>query len=409
MHPSASERVGPFALRQQLGETAGLQVWLADRVAGERRPLQALVRRPSDPTDVDATRAIHREYELLRRLDDPRIPTVLGHFAGQASLALTLAPGPTLAEVVQAHRRGQVRLHAATVLDIVEDIAQTLRHAHSRLDSDGRPICHGHLSLRAVRIGPDGSIQVLGFGRMLPPESAGVLSPERLTEEPLSPASDQWALGALLIEMLTGRALYERGGGTADLASRLEGRVEPEIEPIARRHPGLGRLLSRMLAVRPEQRFADEGELIRTFQELRRSLTGVSDRQALAEAMASLSVADPTAPAPLAPLAPPPRPQPAPGTEAAFSRPVVIPTQVPLAEASGPTVAPSDHADDDHEVTEPVRLAPASGPSLDASTEVSEDEGPRAPRTGLSIVEKVAIALSLVFAVVAVVALLSSR
>lgn len=404
MHPSMPERVGPFALRELLSETQGIQVWRAERVVGERQPTAAVIRRAADPQDAATARLIQQEYETLRLLDDPRIPSVLGHFAGGASVALSYAPGPTLAQLILEHRQGRIRLQAAAVLDIVDDIAQALRHAHSRLHPTGRPVCHGHLSSRSVRLGPDGSIQLIGFGRALPPDAPGVLAPERLTEAPVSPAADQWALGALLLELLTGRALYEREGGGADLASRLEGRVEAEIEPVARKHPGLGRLLARLLAARPEQRFADEGELVRTLQELRRSLPGSSDRLALAEALATLR-ADERAPIPLEQPVQPVQPVP-PALHPVPAAPA------PLAPPPGPSPLPPPETTDsgassqaELEVTEPVHPPP----HLPLPPHEEGEAPVRPARSRLMAVEKLALGLALLFIATAVLALLASR
>lgn len=405
------ERVGPFALERRLRAAEGQEVWRARRVAGEREPRQVLIRRVSPELDGEAraqgVAALEAEYETLRLLDDPRIPTVFGHFAGQAALARTLAEGPSLAEILDAHREGRIRLDAPTVLDLVDEVAQALRHAHGRTDAQGRPIVHGHLNPRCVRLQLDGSVLVLGFGRALPPTRPGVLAPERLLGGPATPASDQWALAALMIELLTGQALYEADGRVADLGQRLEGRVDELIAPLSRRHPALGRLLTRMLAPRPELRFSDEGELVRALQQVRRSLPGPSHRRSLAEQLAPAVDPPPTAPtmvpeeASVSRAGRPPEMQadPPPSTPGTLDLAVMAASPGAGGEPlPGPLPTPDPPppgAEEPEETTEPhtePRLVP-----LDPEQPAAEDR--RAARPGLLLTEKVGIGMILLLGV----------
>ena len=296
----AAERVGPFALSRPLdaegAPATDARLWLAERVTGDRAPREAVVRKAIDPVDRVVAARITAEYEALRAVDDPRLPRVLGHFAGQGALAMSWAPGPTLAAAATAHRQGALTLDAATVLDVVEEVAQALRHLHGRRLPDGRPLVHGRLDAGRVRLGPTGQVTLLGLGRTGTPADPGSptsmaeQAPELLAGGRPTARSDQWALGAMLVELLTGTPLYQEPTGTAELSVRREGRVDPWIRPLAQVNPALGRLLERLLAVDPAGRFEDEGELLRSLQALRRSLRGVADRGRLVERMDELGL-----------------------------------------------------------------------------------------------------------------------
>ncbi|NOY24808.1 MAG: hypothetical protein GXP62_02955, partial [Oligoflexia bacterium] len=107
-----SDRVGPFALRQcmtrhmtqhdQNAPTAGDELWRADRVVGQRSPAVAAVRRAVDLGDRAVRSVISNEYAILRQVSDPRVPAVLGHYAGQGALAMSWAAGPSLQDAVTA-------------------------------------------------------------------------------------------------------------------------------------------------------------------------------------------------------------------------------------------------------------------------------------------------------------------
>ncbi len=276
-------RVGPFILRQQVDSGADEALWLAERVGRERRPRWAAVRVPTTSRGAAADR-IAVEYGVLRELDDPRLPRVLGHFPGVGALAVAWVPGASLQTAWEAHRRGLLTLHAATVLALGQDLAEALRHIHSRRDADGQPLVHGRLAASHLRISRHGRVALLGAGRPDADPGLNALSPECLGGGAITPPTDQWALGALLVEMLGGERLY---AGLSQ-RERLEGQVAPWVDPIAAVNPEVGRLLTRLLARDAAARFTDEGELVAALAHARRGLGGVADLRALGEALAEL-------------------------------------------------------------------------------------------------------------------------
>ncbi|MCB9778995.1 MAG: hypothetical protein H6742_10560 [Alphaproteobacteria bacterium] len=316
------QRVGPFALLERVSIDAGQELWLAERVAGSRTPRFAALRRALD--EPAAARLSH-EYAVLSALDDPRVPAVLGHWTGERALVTSWVDGLPLTAAVQAHQRGDIALDAATVLDIAVELAEVLRHAHSRrapqLRGGEGPVVHGHLSPREVVLDVRGGIHLLGFGRPhaeLPPE---LTPPECLAGAPAGPGADHWALGALLVHLLGGAPLYS---GVSDLSVRREGRVDPWITPLARVNPALGRVLERLLAYDPAVRFSDGGQLIRSLSELRRSLRGPADRLGLVERLAELGMSPRSLPEP-----PPPAPTDLPAPPPSVALPSPRPTPVP--------------------------------------------------------------------------------
>ena len=347
--------VGPFALLRRVSADAGEELWQAERVGSDRAPRVVAIRRAADPGDRAIATRVTREYAVLRELDDPHIPAALGHFAGEAALAVGWAPGPTLAQAASAHRRGRLTLDAATVVDLCTELAQALRHAHGRADPQGGPIMHGRLEAHRIRVAPDGSLRLLGLGRSGPPAAPGTLSPERLAGAPPSVLADQWSLGALLVELLGGVPLYT--GGPPDqvgAAARREGHVDPWLAPISRVNPAAGRLLERLLAPSPRARFADEGELVRSLQALGRTLPGASDRQGLVERLQDLARIDAPTPVAEPPADGPLAAEPSVAGPLAAEPSVAIPR---LMRLSGPTEDPARDED-----PQDARTVPRVGP-----------------------------------------------
>jgi len=100
--------------------------------------------------------------------------------------------------------------------------------------------------------------------------SPSYMSPEQILGEPISPATDVYALGTLMFEMLTGDVPFSGMSrystlmahlhdAPPTLASRLGGR---------RLHPGWQALVSRCLQKRPADRFPGMDELLAAIKEL---------------------------------------------------------------------------------------------------------------------------------------------
>jgi protein kinase-like protein/TIR domain-containing protein/globin len=102
------------------------------------------------------------------------------------------------------------------------------------------------------------------------PDAADYLIPEQFANQPLSPYSDQYVLGQIAIEMLTGRQPPPSHiESPLDLARKSEffaSPLEAITDPWIRYHPGLAAALARLLHADPQQRFSTMAEAV---QELR--------------------------------------------------------------------------------------------------------------------------------------------
>jgi serine/threonine-protein kinase len=98
----------------------------------------------------------------------------------------------------------------------------------------------------------------------------GYLAPERFSGDPATPASDQYALGCLLVAALTGEAPYT-GSDLQDMRQHLEAPVphRPEHTPVDSR---LNQIMSRALAKDPVDRYPSVGAMR---EDLRRALAAI--------------------------------------------------------------------------------------------------------------------------------------
>ncbi len=91
--------------------------------------------------------------------------------------------------------------------------------------------------------------------------TAAYVAPEQILARPLDGKADQYALGCVLYEALTGRQPFKGETAVATAAQRLERRtpvirqVRPDVPP------GLERIIAKAMSRQPEQRFATIGDL----------------------------------------------------------------------------------------------------------------------------------------------------
>jgi hypothetical protein len=227
----AGDRVGPWRLIEELGRGGMGVVWLAERADGqfEQRAALKLIKRGMDSEGVLAR--FLRERQILARLEHPHIARLLdGGIAadGRPYFAMEYVAGEPLLRYCA--ERG---LKLEERISLFLDICAAVQFAHRQL------VVHRDLKPSNVLIGADGSAKLLDFGiakllgdevgsatqtsevkdRPLTPAYA---SPEQLTGAPISTATDVYALGAILYELLTGQRPHDLGDApTSDEIRRL--------------------------------------------------------------------------------------------------------------------------------------------------------------------------------------------
>lgn len=176
--------------------------------------------------------------------------------AGVQAIVMELIDGCTLREHLRRH--GPL---GDAALPIARHIAQALDEAHTA------GLVHGDLKPGNLMVGIDGRIRILDFGlacetdplatgSVLPHDLQGTLAymaPERLLGHPASPASDIYALGILLAEMLSGEPPFAALQGLALAAARLQASVQTCPLP-AGTDPALAALVRELSARNPAAR-----------------------------------------------------------------------------------------------------------------------------------------------------------
>jgi serine/threonine protein kinase len=219
----------------------------------------------------------------------------LGTVDGRAYVVTEWIEGMSLRRWLADHQREGRRVPWPLATAIAVEVLRGLELAHAAHP----PICHEGIEPRGVRLARSGVVKLTRFGvaSVLAVRGAGRRklealglrhpAPELVDGGSSSPASDVFAVGALLIEMLSGRSPYEAPGEARDAVVR-RGALR---DVPARRDdlPAELRLhLARATEVDPERRFESASEMVRALSEISRAEPEASWPEALAASVAEV-------------------------------------------------------------------------------------------------------------------------
>ncbi|MBX9694652.1 MAG: serine/threonine protein kinase, partial [Cyanobacteria bacterium] len=163
---------------------------------------------PENNPDLERLRtSFEREYELLSKLKNERLVSVLDAYSDDQSSVLLLehAPGRNLRELVDEDGT----LGEMTVVQIARQLCQVLSYLHSQ----SPPVVHRDLTPDNIVLNENGKIMLIDFGaaHQFLEGITGTLigkqcyvAPEQLRGHP-GPESDMYAFGATLYFLLTGK------------------------------------------------------------------------------------------------------------------------------------------------------------------------------------------------------------
>ena len=212
----------------------------------------------ADPKFASALAAATRAYGSV---EHPRIAKLAEYAVtaeGETFAAVEFVPGVDLGKVLaELAVLGQI-MPAGTALALIMQAARVLGFAHQR------GVAHLGIAPTNLIINNRGDVTVTDlaiFGACLPPRPAeeprlagriAYLAPEQVLGQPLSAATDVFALAALAIEMMSGRPAFS-GASPAHVAQAITS-SQPAETDIPRQ---VARVLQRALSRSPLERFPD--------------------------------------------------------------------------------------------------------------------------------------------------------
>ncbi len=242
MQPSlaAGASLGPWRIERMIGRGGMGEVYLAHRADGafEQRVALKLLRRESG----GEMPRFHAERQILARLEHRGIARILdGGVApdGRPYTVVEYVEGRSLSEFC-AERRASLHERLTLFMAVCDAVA----FAHRNL------VIHRDLKPDNVLVDTKGTVKLLDFGiaklldtaatagdglNTVAPFTPDYAAPEQLSGEPVTTATDVYALGVVLFELLTGeRPLPTRGLPSGRALKLLLDRDAPPASRVAR-------------------------------------------------------------------------------------------------------------------------------------------------------------------------------
>ena len=255
------ERIGPWRITGLLGEGGMSTVYRAARADGafDREVALKLIRGAAHARRLDAERRILARLEhdgIARLYDGGALPD------GAPYLVMELVHGQPL---IEAARARPLDARVELLLQVCDAVA----YAHRNL------VVHRDLKPSNILVDAGGHAQLLDFGiAHLLESDAGLTrtgeaamtpayaAPEQLLHQPITTATDVYALGVLLYEVLAGARPYDLSALTASEAERVVCHETPPppsaVAPLetARRLGDLDTVVMKALEKDPARRYS---------------------------------------------------------------------------------------------------------------------------------------------------------
>ncbi|MBA2353858.1 MAG: protein kinase, partial [Acidobacteria bacterium] len=274
---STPEQIAHYQLLELVGRDGQAENYRARDLRLQRTVAVKLLR--DGTASPEAVERFRREAHIASLVTHPHVAAVhdSGDDQGRAFMVSELLEGQLLANLID---------HAPLPIDRVVDIALQLTGALLAAHRCG--LVHGSVSPDSVFITSDGHVKVLGLGTAVvdPAVAAGTsafkttavdvetlaaapvthtvhpyLAPEQVAGHPASQASDLFAVGAVLYEMLTGQQAFN-GETPAELARAILQQPVPPPRSRTRKVPAiLLPVLQRALAKDPHERYRSAQDL----------------------------------------------------------------------------------------------------------------------------------------------------
>ena len=277
------QQLGQYRLVRFLGSGGYADVYLGEQVYLRS---QAAIKVLTVPLASDATARFLTEAQTLVRLAHPGIIRLLDYGVQEQMpfLVMEYAPGGTLRE---RYSHGE-RLPLATVVEYVKQVAGALQYAHNQ------HLIHRDVKPDNLLLGRHGEILLSDFGIAVLAHSSrsrrteeivgtvSYIAPEQLQGYP-RPASDQYALGVIAYEWLSGNRPFS--GSFVEIAAQHCLAEPPVLEAACLGIPNaVAAIVSRVLAKRPEQRFSSVQTFARAFEQA----AGLTRKKSTASVLAGM-------------------------------------------------------------------------------------------------------------------------
>lgn len=230
------KRIGPYRLIEHLGSGGMSYVFWAERDDGhfKQRVALKLIKRGMESEQI--LQRFRSERQILSGLDHPNIARLLdGGLSddGMPYFTMEYVQGTPIDQYCDQHC-----LSLSDRLNLFGDVCRAVQYAHSNL------VIHRDLKPGNIFVSVEGTVKLLDFGiarvlgdgpddqvltrtglRVMTPEYA---APEQVLSAPVTTATDVYALGMVLYELLTGHRPYTLTSSSPALMEQIVCNTQPQ-------------------------------------------------------------------------------------------------------------------------------------------------------------------------------------
>jgi eukaryotic-like serine/threonine-protein kinase len=270
--------IGKYHIIELIGEGAMGVVYRANDSVLDRTVAIKVMNESIARQDDLRKRFLH-EAQAAASLQHPNVVCIydLGDFNGHLFIAMEFIQGVDLEKLLETGE--PLALQAR--LDIIIDVLTGLTFAHKR------GIIHRDIKPANIRVTEDGRAKIMDFGVAHLSSSSmtstgsflgtpSYMAPEQITEGKTSPATDIFAVGGVLYQLLTQMRPFE-----APTLQNLFFRIITETpKPVSELVPGLppalDRIVAKAMSKEPSDRYASALEMANELSNVRSKLSGPS-------------------------------------------------------------------------------------------------------------------------------------
>ncbi|HVB21122.1 MAG TPA: protein kinase [Ktedonobacteraceae bacterium] len=282
---SVGQKLGNYRLVRLLGQGGYAQVYLGEQVYLGTEAAIKILHAQLSSQDVERFRF---EARTIARLEHPNIVHILdfGVEGNTPFLVMSYAPYGSLRQI---HPRGTC-LPLTTVVDYVQQAALALQYAHEH------KLIHRDIKPDNLLVGRSHEIMLCDFGIAVVEENSrsyaaqdtigtvAYMAPEQIVGH-ACPASDQYALGIVVYEWLSGERPFT--GSLIEVSTQHHMRPPPPLrEKVPTISPAVEQVILTALAKKPEHRF-------HTVQEFAAALAQAANGQGFSDGSDGYELSEP--------------------------------------------------------------------------------------------------------------------
>jgi eukaryotic-like serine/threonine-protein kinase len=321
--------VGRYTILDRIGSGSMGRVYKAHHMMMDRIVALKIIA-PEIASNDRVVARFQREMKLVGRLDHPNV--VRAFDADQINRVLYIVmeyvPGSSLSERL---KKGPISM--AEMVDYAAQTCLGLAHAH------GQGIVHRDIKPSNILLTEDRKVKILdlGLGVLMEADNASTfatadgiavgtvdyMSPEQACGREVDGRSDLYGLACAMYHLMTGKLPFPGDSPIERLGKRISGRHVPITEYLPDAPSNLVRVMDRMMAHKPHERYATAVEAAEALQNLIRPKVRTAATKETPPAQ-PVATAQPAAAVALGPAEPKPNPAPAP-TPAPLPPPMVMP------------------------------------------------------------------------------------